>query len=162
MKIKIIWYVSGALCILIILQSLVLSSKKNEMYRMPIFLPLVFEPKQNKDASHGDLMSGITVDDLVRGMLSMEKDKSLSLAASQVIQVRPLLQEMAEKRKNILELRNKRHQLNEYSMDTGIMIAQSLTPEQFAYIINNRDEAVLLLEKKPYWEELLESLKNNK
>lgn len=172
MKKKIAKYTICFLLISIITQSYVLIKSKKEIHRMPIFLPvsLEFEQRQKNKAwlinpQYEDSFSkghieGITADDLVRGMLSIERNKKLTLAKEQAIQIFPILQKMAKKRAQLLELRNLRHHLNEASTDAGIHIVQVLTAAQFNYIISNRDKTALLLEEKPYWDYLINSLKN--
>ena len=171
MKTKISWLIIGVLFILTVPQTLFLINNKKEMYQMPIFLPASIELEQRlkgerqlvqspENDSQGGSTSRITVDDLVRGMLSLEQDKNLALSNSQAAWIYPLLKEMTGKRKRLLELRNMRHHLNEYSMDFGILIAQNLTSKQFAYVVGNRDEALLLLREATYWEELIKSFEN--
>lgn len=171
MNTKISWFIIGVLFILTVPQTLFLINNKKEMYRMPIFLPASIELEQRlkserqlvqtpENGSQSRSVGRITVDDLVRGMLSLEQDENLVLSNSQASWICPLLKEMTEKRKRLLELRNMRHHLNEYSMDFGILIAQNLTPKQFAYVVGNRDEALLILQEAPYWEELIKYFEN--
>lgn len=172
MKAKITWYIITFLLILVSMQFLVLTINKARMKGMPIFLPstLKWEQErknkldpiysQHKDSFSEGHISGITVDDLVRGMLSgeMEQDKNLALSKKQAIQIFPILKDMTEKRARLLQLRHLRHRLNEDSIQAGILIAQALTPEQLTYIINNRERAISLLQGVPYWKQLIESL----
>lgn len=174
MKTKITWYIAGCLLILIIAQTLILEKNSAEFHRMPVFLPssLEFESRLENalplgvpgDESSGqnqpqqDISIEFSADSLVRGLLSLEEIENLSLSKHQALQILLSLRKMTEKRAQLLKLRIERHKLNESSMDTGILIALTLTPGQLDYIGASRSEATLLLNEEPYWDRLIEIL----
>lgn len=173
MNTKIAWYIAAVLLISVILQFFVLIINHVGVRQMPVFLPPTLRWEQEhknklypiysqyKGGFSKEDILGITVDDLVRGMLSWEvkQDKNLALSEKQAIQIFPILKEMTEKRARLLQLRHLRHRLNEDSIEAGILLAQILTPEQLTYIVNNREQATLVLQETSYWEQLMKSLK---
>lgn len=163
-KIKITWSIAAVFLFFTIVQFMFVLVKKERAYMMPVFLPssLMEKKKMNEADAGKEPISGITVDDLVRGILSLEGDEKLSLSKEQAGRIYPFLQKMADRKFRYLELRNLRHHLNEDLMDTGIFMMRILTEKQFNYIMGNRDEAVLLLEDVPSWEDMMKFLRKEK
>lgn len=159
-RIKIMWVIVGFFMFCTIVQFLFLKEKKEQTYKMPVFLPsslVCNDGKIDEENVGKEPIDGITVDDLVRGLLFLKENEKLSLSKEQAGRIYPFLRKIADKKYQYLELRNLRHHLNEDLMDTGILLTRGLTQRQFDYIIRNRDEAVLL-EEMPSYEDVVKSL----
>ena len=100
----------------------------------------------------------VTIEDLARGALALRDGQlpgAAPLSASEAARLQPLLEKAAQDRKDLLAVEGEIAGVQAEIQEKAAAIAATLTPEQRAWIIANRDDVSVGQVEQAYWDELL-------
>lgn len=158
-------------CIFLI-QSWVILERIGGTRKVPVFMPLLVPgedyssydlEKVGAQAARvlekvGRIGPTISLEDMVRGTLLLEKREELSLNAWQKYRISAILKNAYKKREELLKCQNEISKLEHEIPILGGRVYNLLTPEQKKYIFANRDKISLKEFEEPAWENLNDSL----
>lgn len=158
-------------CIFLI-QSWIILERIKKTGKIAVFMPLLIRgenyrsydlEKPGAQANRvlenvGRVGPAIALEDMVRGILLLEKKEGLSLSPSQKSKISAILKNAYKKREELLRCQSEILTLQHEVPDLGARIYDFLTPKQKEYIISKRDEVSLKEFEEPAWENLIESL----
>lgn len=110
---------------------------------------------RTKGAAIGEIL---TIEDLARGALALQEGPlggAPALSASERERLRPLIEKGAADRQALLDAERKIADVQAQIQEKAAAIAATLTPEQRAWIIANRDTVSVGQVEQAYWDELL-------
>lgn len=112
---------------------LLLRGRAEEHAVLPIFVPVSLEMEKAMRAERGQPAGrgGEEAVELARGLGARPPADDATRAQ---------LAAMKQSRDHLLQLRDERHQLNTRLMQVGVEVGRVLTPEQWAVIVQKRDE----------------------
>ncbi len=99
---------------------------------LPIFVPVSLDHERAMRTKLGQPVGrgGEEAVELARALLDVEVPPSVG----------PTLERLRASRLALLELRDRRHQLNVALMNVGVALGAELTPDQWTHVISHRDE----------------------
>lgn len=153
-------------------QSWLILRRINNVRKVPVFIPLLV-PGENYSSfdlekagiqvsrlleNVGRIGPTISLEDMVRGILLLEKKGELSLNPRQKSKILAILMDAYKKREELLKCQGEILRLQREIPILGAGIYGYLTPEQKDYITINRDRISLKEFEESTWENLSSSL----
>ena len=126
------WVLAAVLAVSVVGHAWVLGRAQPTHAVLPIFVPVSLEHERAMRTKLGQPAGrgGEEAVDLARALLDVEVPPAVG----------PTLERLRVGRLALLQLRDRRHQLNVALMNVGVALGAELTPEQWTHVISHRDE----------------------
>lgn len=161
--------------LLFLAQSAIIMNLISSQKKVPVFMPLLV-PGENYSSYDLEKMGGqtakilqkagrigptISLEDMVRGILLLEKKKESVLTQKQKNKILEILKSAYKEREELLSCQNEILSLQGEIPALGRKINDYLTPQQKNYINSNRDKISLKEFEESSWQELISALEKN-
>lgn len=163
------------LCLVCAVQLSFIIVQINRTKKIPVFMPLlvpgedyssydlgkigVQSAKILKNA--GRIGSTISLEDIIRGILLLEKKNNFPLSRRQKNKISAILEDAYKEREDLLQYSNEIREIEKEISVLGDKIYSFLTPEQKEYLIARRDRISLKEFEEPVWKELINLLEKD-